>query len=492
MAIRRRTTKLLAKRHDLDYFKKGSPIRQWQWRLALVALVAAVVWITASSLKSAQAFSSGPISSSHAVFGQKCETCHQPVVQGAGFLPVGFGSARHVPDSACLSCHVVGLHHANQTVDTKQCSTCHIEHVGAMHLAAAPVSGCTQCHAKLEVQNKPAAVATNIDTFVKGHPDFRAFRNVAETERDAAFGLKFNHADHLKQGLTGTGTPGPGLTQISDNKVTLDCAYCHQVEDPRGRDTAHSGRMANVSFERSCQSCHSLDFDKRVKEQAPHADSATALKFVQAKMCEAAPGDKAALVRAETILFRQKCALCHTVAGAQSLPRFIDASFEVNSFGTRTNRRNSGNSFSPDGNLYKTIPSDPAENASGTSGNRPQDSPGLMSAQPEAFKIAPSHAPGRFFTAALFSHSAHAAVECLECHADAPKSISGTDLLMPGIATCQRCHDGQSRPQGPALSSGHAESGCSLCHDYHEMIAAKDGHGPLTKSAFRIDQLTIH
>ena len=45
MAIRKRTTKLLARRHDLDYFKKGSPIRLWQWRLAAVLLVAAALWI---------------------------------------------------------------------------------------------------------------------------------------------------------------------------------------------------------------------------------------------------------------------------------------------------------------------------------------------------------------------------------------------------------------------------------------------------------------
>ena len=457
MSIRKRSTKLLAKRHDLDYFKKGSPIRMWQWRLALVCLIAAVVWITATSLRSASAFSSGPISSSHAIFGQKCETCHKPIIPGTGFLPVGFGSSRKVPNSACESCHTVGAHHANQTVETKACSTCHIEHVGAMHLAAAPVSGCTQCHAKLEVRNVPAAVATSIESFTKGHPDFRPLRNISVTEHDAAFGLKFNHADHLKQGLTGP-----------DGKVTLQCEYCHSVEDPKGRDTAHSGRMANVNFERSCQSCHSLDFDKRVKEQAPHAESAVALKFVQAKMAEVAPGDKPALVRAETILFREKCALCHTVANVEQLPRLTSATFETNAYGMRVNRLNI--SGSPDGNA-STLSAE-------------------MLANPDMFAVALSHAPKRFFTAAMFSHSSHSAVECLECHANAKTSTVGTDLLMPGIAVCQRCHDGQSRPQGPALSNGHAESGCSLCHEYHEMVALKDGLKATPKSTFPISQLT--
>ena len=451
MAIRKRTTKLLAKRHDLNYFKKGSPIRTWQFKLALVAIIAAVAWIALSSAHSAQAFSSGPISSSHAVFGQKCEACHKPAIAGAGFLPVGFGSARSVPDSACESCHTVGLHHANQTVASKQCSTCHIEHVGAMHLATAPVSGCTQCHANLEVRNMPASVATHINGFTKGHPDFRALRTASPEVRAAAFGLKFNHADHLKKDLTGN---------PNGEKVTLHCEYCHQVEDPAGRDSAHSGRMANVSFERSCQSCHSLDFSAKVNAQAPHAEATKSLEFLRARMQEIAPGDRTALVKAETILFRQKCALCHTVGNIDALPTTAI-----------TNRLNNS------GAIFVNASFSPAE---------------LQSALSETPTIAPSHAPQRFFSAALFSHTSHNTVQCEECHAAALTSSSGNDLLMPNIGTCQRCHDGQSRPQGPALSDGHAESGCSLCHEYHETLKAELKTGILgeNNAAFRIDQLS--
>jgi hypothetical protein len=67
----------------------------------------------------------------------------------------------------------------------------------------------------------------------------------------------------------------------------------------------------------------------------------------------------------------------------------------------------------------------------------------------------------------VFSHEAHQAVACIECHNRVAFSQSAQDVLLPNIQSCQRCHNGESRPQGPVLSAGHAESGCFLCHEYH-------------------------
>jgi hypothetical protein len=419
LPIRKRTSKSVAKRHDLNYFKKGSPIRLWQWKLALIALIAAVVWIAVSASRSSIAFSAGPLSAPHTVFAQRCDVCHKPLLPGAGWLPV-IGMRRHVPDSACLSCHQVGTHHADIAASNKPCGTCHIEHIGATHLASAPVRGCTQCHATLETRNSPPTVATHIESFTQGHPGFRALRTASPEIRNAAFGLKFNHQAHLQQNLTGVG----------GTKTTLHCENCHRLVDVGKRGTAQSGQMAQVDFDRSCRSCHSLEFDRRVAEQAPHTDSATVLRFVKEKMAIAAPGDAVALDKAETIIFRQKCALCHTVSGAQTLPRISQTSLEPPT-------------------------------------------------------IAPASQPERFFSASVFSHSAHSAILCTECHSAAVVSISGKDLLLPDIATCQRCHDGRSNPEG-VPPSGHAESGCSLCHLYHE---GGRQHGATNSPAFRIDEL---
>lgn len=418
--IRKRTSKSIAKRHDLNYFKKGSPIRNWQWRIAVVALAIALAWLGISSWRGASAFSAGPVSAPHAVFGQKCVVCHTPVVRGAGWLPV-IGARHHVPDTACLSCHQVGQHHTDVAAGAKACSTCHIEHVGAMHLAAAPVHGCTQCHAALETSGRPPAIATKIESFTKGHPEFRVLRTATLEVREAAYGLKFNHQEHLAKGLT-----GPNGAQ-----VTLECASCHRLSEHGPRGTEWSGRMAPVNFDRSCRSCHSLEFDKRTSVQAPHADAATVLTFVQTKMNEVAPHDDVALVSAETIVFRQKCALCHAVSGAGSLPRAIRTAQEV-----------------------------PV--------------------------IAPAKQPEKFFTSAIFSHNAHGAVQCAECHAAALGSTSGKDNLLPRIAVCQQCHDGQSNPQG-TVAAGHAESGCSLCHEYHQ---GGRQHPDRMTPAYRIDELT--
>ena len=411
MQIRKRTSKSVAKRHDLDYFKKGSPVRLWQWRLAVLMLLCALGWFGVQAWRGANVFSAGPISASHAVFGQKCEVCHVPVMKGAGWLPV-IGARRKVADSACLSCHQMAGHHAEVAAKSVSCSTCHVEHSGLMHMAAVANGGCTQCHADLQLKNAsvPAAMA-HVRSFVEGHPEITPLKDVSADAREKMFGLKFNHADHMQKNLRGARGEG----------TTLTCASCHHVTE--------GGVMAPVKFERDCRSCHSLEFDKHVAEEAPHGDAAAALRFVEQRMTAGLHDEKDSLVRAETILFREKCALCHTVAGSAEMPV-------------------------------------------------------LKAALASAPVITPVLQLVRWFASARFSHDAHQAVRCEDCHEQALTSVSGKDLLMPNVKTCQRCHDGQSSPQGPALASGHAESGCFLCHVYHA-----GAHGEGAGRAFRLDEL---
>jgi hypothetical protein len=426
MSIRQRTTKLVAKRHDLNYFKRMSPIRAWQWWLACGALIVALVWFIGNTfVRGGAVLSAGPMSSSHTVFGGRCELCHVPVISQSKWTP-SFGMRRHVSDSACLQCHVTAPHHAMESKQNPTCSSCHIEHTGSMHLAAVADSGCTQCHAKLESRSGVLRVASNITSFAGNHPEFQPLRTATNGDKNAATALVFNHAEHMKPGLHGP----QGLT-------SLQCSSCHTAT--LRTDGRQGSGMAAVSFEKSCHSCHSLQFDRHVQTEAPHKTPAEVRVFVTQSITAFAqlhpqvvadeirswpqetplPGRAAmpaphnqqewvadSVMRSEAILWREKCGLCHKT----DVPFSSDKALPV----------------------YQAVK------------------------QPELW-----------FSSAMFSHPAHQSVDCAECHVKALSSTSEHDQLMPSIATCRRCHDGRSSPQGPALASGHAESGCFLCHVYH-------------------------
>ncbi len=443
MSIRQRTTKIVAKRHDLNYFKRMSPVRAWQWWLAAAALVAAALWFgTTTLVRGGTLLSAGPMSSSHAAFGEHCELCHVPVVRATSWTPA-LGMRRHVPDSACLRCHVAEPHHPAESAQHPKCSSCHEEHVGAMHLAATRDSGCTQCHAHLETRDGVVTVAREVSSFGTRHPEFRPLRTATESQRAAATALVFNHAEHMKSGLKGVNGP-----------VTLTCASCHMAT--LAADGRQGDGMQPVKFETSCRSCHSLEFDRHVTAQAPHDTPEKVHAFVVTTIGEFArqhpevvaaeirawpleqplPGMMAmkaprneqqwlqvSVMRAETILWREKCGLCHK----------------------------SGSELTTDGGLpqYQAVTQ-----------------------------------PAKWMPGAVFSHPAHRAVACADCHTKALTSAGEHEVLMPTIATCRRCHDGRTSPQGPALASGHAESGCFLCHVYHGQETAA-----LTVKGLPLDRL---
>jgi hypothetical protein len=438
MSIRQRTTKLVARRHDLNYFKRLSPLRAWQFWLAGAALIAAVVWFSGSEfLHGAQALSAGPMSNSHAVFATRCELCHVPVVSATGWTP-SFGMRRHVPDSACLQCHTAPAHHPMETKEAPTCGSCHTEHIGAMHLAAVADKNCTQCHAQLQSRNDVLHVARSVSSFATNHPEFQPLREARDADKRAATALVFNHAEHMKAGLKGPTGP-----------VTLECATCHvAVLNAEGR---HGRSFAPVPFERSCRSCHALQFDAHIQAEAPHGKVEDDAAFVTKSITEFAhshpelvsaeirnwpaetplPGRAAMppphstqewianrIARADTILWRERCGLCHKAA---------DGSVAF---------ANDPNNSSKDGAMALPV-------------------------------FAPVSQPQHWLSSAVFSHPAHQAVACAECHTQALSSASEHEVMMPSIATCRRCHDGRSSPQGPAVAAGHAESGCFLCHVYH-------------------------
>lgn len=502
MQIRRRTSKSVARRHDLNYFKHPSRLRRWQGILALVAVIASCVWVVATfGFTGQQVLSSGPISSAHAVFGTKCEACHIPKHHGL-FERAGFN--RNVPDSACMHCHAVPDHqesllHHIAGMPNPSCSSCHVEHEGSMMLAHTADSGCIQCHSHLIIPPGSPHIATAIYSFVKGHPQFAPL----EANFRSNQAIRFSHADHLKHGLLGP-----------NGKVNMVCSDCHRPEADRGdawpygsasaprledatytlsgHDISHKeahyllssdhGRayMAPTAYATGCHDCHTLRFDRHVKMEAPHEDPAKVRVFIanhirafalehpqvvayeirnwaaveskdhisgpklqavsiDERMMNRIPHQKLQAVphnaqqwivirtaQAERRLWHKSCNLCH-VMQIPDVP--VDASVKE---------------MAADLQNPATLPT-----------------------------MKPTRQPVRWESDAVFSHQAHQAVSCKDCHSAALKSQSGQDILLPSIAACKSCHDGRSSPQGPVLAAGHAESGCFLCHEYHNWLDPK-------------------
>ena len=83
MAGRTRTTKKLAQRIDLNYFKTLRGIPRWRRILSAVFTVAGLAWLGWHALAgSPKPYNAGPVAHAHALFGQKCSACH---VSQAGF-----------------------------------------------------------------------------------------------------------------------------------------------------------------------------------------------------------------------------------------------------------------------------------------------------------------------------------------------------------------------------------------------------------------------
>jgi hypothetical protein len=403
MARRTRSTKKLAQRIDLNYFKRLYPIPRWRRILSVALTALGVAWLAWAGLAGRQSpYNAGPLSHSHALLTRNCASCH---VKDNAF-------GRRVTDQACLSCHDAPAHQAQQTF-TPACTDCHVEHQGSFRLANVREEGCTQCHANLVVKSGRLSVAAKVGSFSGDHPEFAALH-----QPDLAT-IRFGHEVHLKKNLRGLHGP-----------VQLKCADCH---------TANGALMAPVSYQTHCAECHALQFDQRFPEPAPHKKPEVVLAFVTQRFTEyiarhpeevhlADPADPRILrpplppardakewitrrvADAETLLWRKSCKECHAL------------------------------SFSSGANV-------PA--------------------------VAPAAIPGRWFQRASFDHESHEMLKCGECHGHATESRETSDVLLPGIATCRKCHNS---------SADAAESRCFECHAYHDWSKRKPVEGTFTIS----------
>jgi hypothetical protein len=458
---RTRTTKKLAQRIDLNYFKRSTPLKRAKLWLSVALPALAAVWIGWLGVaRDSHVYSSGRLSQAHAVLERQCVACH---------VPAAAAFSASAKDDACLSCHDGPTHHAGAQA-SPDCAACHVEHRGAANIRAVKDQACAACHGDLKAPRGASETrfVAQINSFEAGHPEFAAVR---EGARDTG-SIRLNHALHTKRVRSGPNGP----------TVQLECGDCHRPEqalaaafatvpEPAGA-TNHwkygdaryittvtsyaaadevlpvpggslvsyrpaTGRelMAPVRFATACAGCHSLAFDKRFDEGVPHDKPEVVHAFlvkkfsayiaahpqelretrepgrdltgrpVQAAVHVYTPNEwvAARLHEAEELLWRKTCKQCHALT-----------------FGLRQD----------------TLPT-----------------------------IEPARTTVRWMPHAKFDHDAHRGFACASCHQKALSSTETSDVLLPGIATCRTCH-----APGPE----HADARCSECHTYHDWSQRKE------------------
>jgi len=442
---RLRTTKKLAQRVDLNYFKRPTAFKRAKFWLSVLVPLVAVAWIAWRGLaRDSRVYSSGRMSEAHAVLERQCAACH---VEKAGEF------SANAADSACVACHDGPMHHANEVPSAvPSCVTCHAEHRGRIELSAASNRSCAECHAKLKVASRVVHYAATIHSLGDGHPEFAALRDGAKDPGT----IRLNHAIHMKPIRRGPNGP----------MVQLECGDCHRpaavnapwlYEDrayvfvqtsysleaknplpgdslPGPKPLTGRERMTPPKFATACAGCHLLTFDKRFDEGVPHDKPEVVHAFLVKRFQEyiaAHPADvrvvrdlnrdltdkpiptemrvltpvrwvAARTADAEELLWRKTCKQCHAISleASASLP-----------------------SIPPAGEREQWLPH------------------------------------------AKFDHDAHQGFSCTGCHVKALTSTEVSDVLVPGIANCQTCH-----ASGPE----HAESRCFECHTYHDWGKRKE------------------
>ena len=284
---RSRTTKSIAERIDLDYWRRAHPLRTWKFRLSLLALFLAGVAIVAHLPEKRRIFwSSGDLTPVYGFTQSKCGSCHASGTSGA------------VRDQACTSCHAGTVHAQNQT-STPACASCHREHEGRSLVAVADAH-CTSCHASLGSSvDKPAAVNRTVTAFPDGTPSLpRSWRRAIPGSFDS----------------TMASTCG---TASADRKApsSLPAPACHEPD-------AAAARMLPIRYEKHCSRCHTLDLEIEKGKPPlvlPHGNQENLTTALATHLRGRSPDDiPARLTEATKVANKMLCERCHGEAGGRA------------------------------------------------------------------------------------------------------------------------------------------------------------------------------
>ncbi len=235
------------KPNDSFYSKKYNPSRQTP-PLAKFATVAClsllVLFFLDSYIGTAYLSTAGPLSSSHSIWENKCDSCHSP--QLAEF--------RSSMENRCLNCHPAdkqfNLHISGPTPQASEqnlkknlsCVQCHKEHRGRdFRVRETADLQCKNCHGFIRAST--------------GHPEFDS--NKMESPELKQIGLKYSHSSHL------------------EIIIETGCPFCHQLDSEKGFSD-----IRKISFNENCKACHPLQ-ELTITEIFPEEDLESLVQSVK-------------------------------------------------------------------------------------------------------------------------------------------------------------------------------------------------------------------
>ncbi len=476
----RNSPKAFSDWYESDYFRR--PRRPWLLTGTIIGAMAVAAMGIAYTLAwpgGSKAYQAGPLSDHHAFLADNCAACHTETFVTAARLLPAHADERSTPDAACLVCHKAGVHHPNQMhfvgatgpdgQSAANCAGCHREHTGGASIARLRDSTCTDCHADLKTADGSSPrFAQSVASF-DDHPDFGTWRGGPLTDPGT---LKFNHEAHLKLAETyrdvppeRTGWMASAMKRLTD----LSCTACHEPDKDRRY-------VQSVSYDRHCAACHPLTVSV--------GDDPTG------RLHHPQRGETAEAVRAELLERFWKQVVGRKSADAKEPPSVRPEvlnrplSAEDKERIQKLARQEEARQFAPDGYALATLERPQFQFRSGCAYCHTEDksairqdglpvykAPGLrdrwkdVTMPHERFggdvhrTAAEQLARDRWFPYAKFSHESHRMLICTGCHTQAATSKVASDVLMPTIGICQKCHN--SRTDG-------VRSDCLECHNYHD------------------------
>ena len=373
-------------------------------------------------------WSSGPLSNAHKMFSDNCEACHNKT-----FEPVS--------DKACTACHELSAHAPSTTIQKahlsgakESCLDCHMEHNGKAHTNRSD-NLCASCHAREEFDLNGKHLK-NVSSF-ENHPQFTVLtdsepgmelrRKPIDPKSPPKYisTLQFSHNKHLTNELrTRTG------------KKKLACDSCHQLREGK--------RIYEpINYERNCQECHALTFDDELKDkEVPHANPDIVYRY----------------------LYSEYAKLLLTHPDAPEISDRFKPGGEISRDEDRQFVETSVESRSRDAEKLVFA-------ATGCRLCHSVTELAWANRTESNYQVKPANPPGQWMPAALFDHGLHTLIQCAECHGALKASTDASDINLPSVEVCQKCHSSIS---DALAKNNRVETSCVSCHSYHHPLQILD------------------